>query len=83
MITPEELYHTFHAKPFRPLRVHVADGRVFDIRNERMAVVGETYFQIGIPSPHLPEFVYDYTVTLPLDAIVRVEHLQAATTATP
>jgi len=81
MITAEELYHTLHRKPFQPFRIHVTDGRVFDIRDERLSVVGETYFSIGIPVPGETLPICDYTVTLPLDYIARVEILE--TTATP
>lgn len=80
-MTAEELYHTLHRKPFRPLRVHVTDGRVFDIRDERMATVGETYFWIGFPAPGEKLPIYDDWVTLPLDWIARVEVLE--TTAAP
>lgn len=75
MITAEELYHTLHRKPFQPFRVHVKDGRVFDILDERTAVVGVDYFDIGVPAPGLPLPVCDYTEMIPLDWITRVEVL--------
>jgi hypothetical protein len=81
MITAEELYHTLHRKPFQPFRIHVTDGRVFDVRDKRLAVVGETYFWIGFPAPGETLPIYDDSVTLPLDWIARVEILE--TTESP
>ena len=60
------------------MAVHVTDGRVFDVRDERMAVVGETYFWMGFPAPGETLPIYDDTVTLPLDWIARVEILETA-----
>ncbi len=82
MITAEELYHTLHRKPFQPLRVHIQDGRVFDILHERMAVVGVDYLDIGVPAPGVPLPICDYTEMIPLDWITRVETLNLAEPAT-
>src|SRR5207249_9069227 len=36
-------------RPFTPLRLHLADGRVREIRHPEMAVVSETDVVIGVP----------------------------------
>ena len=83
MITAEELYHTLHRKPFRPFRVFVKDGRVFDIRYHRNNVVGVDYFVIGIPSIEDPEFIADRTVRVPIELIDRVEGIGDTTATVP
>jgi hypothetical protein len=77
MIQPEELYRILHQEPFQPLRVHLKDGRVFDIRHEHLATVGKTYFNIGIPLPNDPDPwpLYDYVETVDLVDIAHVEPL--------
>lgn len=76
----EELYHILHRKPFQPFRVRLKDGRAYDVRHERLAIVGVTFLQIGIPLPEdnasLP--LYDYVETLELADIAGVETLTPA-----
>jgi hypothetical protein len=82
MIDPMDLYRTLHREPFRPFRVYLTDGRIYDIRYHRNNVVGTTFFVVGIPSLEDPEFVADRSVRVPLELIDRVEDLdQAAWTA--
>ncbi len=38
-------------QPFQPFRVHLADGRTFDIRHPRTNVLAQTFVKIGIPVP--------------------------------
>jgi hypothetical protein len=77
MIQPEELYRLLHQTPFQPVRIHLTDGRVFDIRHEHLATVGKTYCNIGIPLPNDPDPwpLYDYVETVDLVDIDRVEPL--------
>lgn len=84
MIQAEELYRTLHRKPFQPFRVCLKDGRVFDIRFEHLAIVGQTFFQIGIPeaNPTEPTYpLYEYVVSVALADITRVEDLTATASA--
>jgi hypothetical protein len=39
MITPQALLEHVKAKPFQPLRMHMASGRTFDIRHPEMIKV--------------------------------------------
>ncbi len=80
-MSPEELFQFLAHKPFQPVRVHVADGRVYDIRFRELAIVGETWLDIGIPAPGETEPIYDHVVHVPLQDIRRVERL--TTIATP
>ena len=85
MIQPEDLYHTLHCKPFRPFRVHLTDGRRYDICYPHLAVVGKTYFSIGIPKKHHsadPWPLYEYVESVDLIDIDRIESLTAPAQST-
>jgi hypothetical protein len=48
-VTAEDLIELLEERPFTPLRLHLADGRVREIRHPEMAVVSESHIVIGIP----------------------------------
>ena len=48
-MTAEELVELLEERPFTPLRIHLADGRVREIRHPEMALVSESHVAIGIP----------------------------------
>ena len=75
MIQAEELYRTLQQRPFHPFRIHLEDGKFFDIRHPEINVVGTTFFVIGIPVPNDPDPVAQRTVEVPLTSIRGWEHL--------
>jgi hypothetical protein len=77
---PIELYDLLHKRPFQPFRIHVKDGRVYDIRFPEMNMVGVTWVHIGIlaPGDTDPDPFPDYTEKIPLSWITKVEPLPAA-----
>lgn len=83
----QELYDLIHRQPFQPLRVVMKDGRSFEARFPRLAIVGPYHLYLGIPipgddDPVLP--ISDPIECLPLIGIDRVEALSAAiTSSTP
>ena len=74
---PEELYGILHRKPFQPFRVHVTDGRVYDIRYPKISMVGTTFFMIGIPDSDEPEDLADHWDMVDLPMISLIEPLEA------
>ena len=48
-MTAEELIELLEERPFKPLRLHLADGRVREIRHPEMAVVAKDSVSIGMP----------------------------------
>lgn len=74
----EELYRMLQPKPFQPVRVHLRDGRTYDIPDRQLAVVGVDFLDIGIPAPGETLPIYDYVVRVSLDEIARVERLASA-----
>lgn len=83
MIDAMDLYRTLHRKPFQPFRVHLTDGRSYDICYPRNNVVGTTFFVIGIPAPEDPEFIAERTIKVPLEFIDRIESLGQSTSTAP
>ena len=49
VMTAEELIELLEDRPFVPLRLHLADVRVREIRHPEMAFVSRTHIAIGIP----------------------------------
>jgi hypothetical protein len=47
-MTAEELLELLEDRPFRPLRLHLADGRVREIRDREMAFVSRSHVAIGL-----------------------------------
>ena len=47
-MTAEELIELLEERPFKPLRLHLADGRMREIRHPEMAVVSHDSVSIGI-----------------------------------
>ena len=80
----KELYDLFHRQPFQPLRIVMKDGRSFEARFPRLAIVSPNYLYLGIPVPSDPDPVLpisDPIEPLPLRDIDRVESLGAAITS--
>jgi hypothetical protein len=48
-MTAEDLIELLEERPFVPLRLHLADGRVREIRHPEMAIVAQSHVVIGIP----------------------------------
>jgi hypothetical protein len=75
-MTAEELYQTLHRKPFQPFRVHLKDGRSYDIRFPEINMVTQVAFIIGIPEPGADPFA-DHSDRIPIPMVDRVECLPA------
>ena len=48
-MTAEDLIELLEERPFKSLRLHLADGRVREIRHPEMAIVAESSVAIGVP----------------------------------
>ncbi len=69
-------------QPFQPFRVHVADGRKYDVRFPRMNLLAQTFIKIGIPAPDIAsEIVADHTEFVWLQDIRRLEPLPTPSSA--
>jgi hypothetical protein len=73
-MTAEELIELLAERPFKPLRLHLSDGRIRDIRHPEMAVVAEDAIAIGVPRDEGSRRAYKIT-HCSIQNIVEVEPL--------
>jgi hypothetical protein len=84
MVQPDELIERLRRQPFEPFAVHMADGRVFEVRYPRMNVVFTTYFLVGIPeADHPDDIIADHFERLDLSLITKIGPLAHSTPARP
>ena len=83
MVTPDDLLRLLRKRPFEPFRVYMTDGRTFDIRYPEMNLVGETFFDIGIPEKGVEDPFAESAVNVPLDRISRIVMLREQEIAPP
>ena len=58
MMTPQTVLGHVKAEPFRPFRIHMASGRLFDVRHPEMIKVLKSYalvFKSDADNPDLPD----------------------------
>ena len=72
----EDLQRILRRKPFQPFRVHLKDGRCYDIRFPNHAVVGKTFFDIGIPMVNEEIPIFDHIDSVDPADIERVEAVE-------
>jgi hypothetical protein len=77
MIPPQHLRDRLHEQPFRPFRIHISDGRTFDVRHPELLMVGIGTATLGIPQAGATEPFYERTVTLSLLHMTTTEYIEA------
>jgi hypothetical protein len=76
----EDLMQLLRRRPFNPLRIHLTDGKTYDIRHPDMALVLRQYVDIGVrPDPE--SGVLESVERCSLLHVVRVEELPPTTAA--
>jgi hypothetical protein len=75
----EQLQELLKRRPFHPFRLHLTDGRAFDVRYPRLTLLGQNSLMIGYPAPNDtdPDPPYDRTEWALLPLITRLEMLPA------
>ncbi len=63
-------------QPFRPFRIHMVNGRTFDIRHPEMVRVSRTSVVIFTFVSDNPD-VFDHWDTIALNLVMHVTHLDA------
>ncbi len=77
-MSQEQLLALLRQRPFQPFRLHLSDGRVFDIVYPHHNVAGRTMLAIGVPDKEEPERFADHFVDVDYPQILRIEMLPAA-----
>ena len=78
-MTAEELIEMLAERPFKPLRLHLSDGRIRDIRHPAMAIVAEDAIAIGVPRDESSRRAYKIT-HCSIQNIVEIEPLDVKPT---
>jgi hypothetical protein len=71
----DKLQTLVRRRPFVPFRLHLTDGRVFDIPFTGMTLLGQNFIKIGIPITREAHPICDHTEYVPLKLIERIEDL--------
>jgi hypothetical protein len=79
-MTREEMLPFLRKRPFEPFRVHLKDGRQYDVLFSHLAMAGTKHLHIGHPAANQPDF-YDNLTIVNLDDVVRAEPLRSPHTA--
>lgn len=74
----EDIVALLKTQPFAPFRVHLTDGRMYDVAHPELIRVSRTYLEIGIPSRH--EGIMDRFELCALLHIVRIDFLEREST---
>jgi hypothetical protein len=78
---PDEFLDFLHQRPFVPLRIHLTDGKTFDIFHPDVVLVLRSRIDIGI-GPDPTNQALDRVEHCSLLHVVRVEELPASGTPT-
>ncbi len=83
-MAPKDLYDVVHIRPFRPFRIFVNDGGIYDVRHPEWCLVGADSAFVGLPGDEAADSpFYQRFAILDLFAISRVEPLPATAPVAP
>ncbi len=75
----QEIRNILALRPFRPFRLFVSDGAVYDVRHPELCVPGTRSVFIGTPAVGQPDPVFDRFVLVDWLHITRLEPLEVLT----
>ncbi len=76
MMNPASVLNYTKAEPFRPFRIHMASGKMFDVRHPEMVKVGKTNLIIFSFVSDQPE-VFDEWQSVSLMLTESISHLES------
>jgi hypothetical protein len=71
----KQLLELVGQRPVQPFRIHLTDGRAFEVRFPNMTLVMNTFVHVGIPEAGVPDPFVDHSVDVELTAIRGIEML--------
>ena len=74
---PLQFYYQLQQQPFQPVRVHLTDGRTYDIPLRELVVVGKSFLVVGIQAPNESPGIIATSVRIPISDVRRTEWLTA------
>jgi hypothetical protein len=82
MVQPDEVRNLLRKHPFEPFRIHLQDGRVYDIKYPRLNLVTDFTFVIGVPHPTHPDpLIGEGFIYVDWSLITRLESVGSSTSA--
>jgi hypothetical protein len=48
-MTPDDLRSLLHEQPFRPIRLHMSNGRTIDVRHPEMVAIADEVAAVTVP----------------------------------
>jgi hypothetical protein len=69
----DQLQTLLRQRPFQPFRVHLTDGRSYDVPYRGMTLLADTFINIGIPITEGPHPICSHTEHVPFKDIDRIE----------
>ncbi|HKD38459.1 MAG TPA: hypothetical protein VKB78_16715 [Pirellulales bacterium] len=81
MITPQELLKYLKAQPFRPFRIHMASGEMFDVKHPEMARVARSSLLLFTFVSDSKD-ILDNWETLSLMLMERLSHIDSSVSQT-
>jgi hypothetical protein len=82
MMKPESLRDELHRQPFVPLRIHLTDGKTYDIRHPEMAIVTSREVYVGREETSPGSGIARGLDLVSLLRVVRVEQVPVSTSST-
>ena len=70
---PDDIVEMLQEKPFRPFRIYLSDGTVYEIRHAELVKVGRSKAMIFFPTVDEPHAAFERYVSASLLHITRLE----------
>ena len=70
---PDDIRRLLRTQPFQPFRIHLSDGKAFEVRHKELAMVGRSTVTICIPASDEDLPIFDHLVHCALIHITRTE----------
>jgi hypothetical protein len=71
-MSPNDVRKMLKEEPFRPFRMYLSDGKVYEVHHPELVMVGISALQLGFPAEPLSPF-YERAIQIALRHIVRLE----------
>jgi hypothetical protein len=72
-VRPDDIVEMLKEKPFRPFRIFLSDGTVYEIRHAELVKVGRSKAMIFFPAVDEPHAVFERYIAVSLLHITRLE----------
>ncbi len=76
MFTAIQIKEMMDAEPFKPFRIHLSDGKSYEVQNHDAALVSRNSVEIGVHPD--PDGIAERFVNCAIMHITQIEEMQAA-----